>query len=156
MKGNEWLPKLGDVFSEQGSRNGGVERRFQEVGFDLRLTLREQSPARSGDKNNEERQPQVSRGATTHMDAQTPTQTAQTPQHIVDQMNALRNAGVQVGIPIIVQLDEKAVAALKNGHAPIGQDLARFSAKAAIAGAVGLGCALIFHVVTKPADPMVG
>jgi hypothetical protein len=156
MSNGDWKPKLGELFPGHGqTKEDHVERRFREVGFDLALTLQAQTPQGRGDKNDEGQQPQLSqRGAKTTMNTEQQTPGQQIPQNILDQMNALRAAGAQVGLPIIIQLDDKALAALAGKSQPSwGQDLGRFSAKAAIATVLALGGAVTFHFVTKP-SPM--
>jgi len=72
------------------------------------------------------------------------------PTHLIDQMNTLRQAGATAAIPLIVQLDEKAISALRNNQPTFGQDLARFSAKAAVAGVTALVVGVTYHYITAP------
>lgn len=151
-----WPPKLGDLFPGQKTTDDGVMRRLREVGFDLRPATA-QSPLGGGDKNDEGLKPQLFRGADMQPDPQQqPQQPQGIPGNILQQAEALRQSGATVGIPLIIQLDERTLvqlAAGKNFQQPtFGQEIARFSTKAAIAGAVGLGAALTFWAITKPAE----
>lgn len=160
MKG-DWLPKLGDVLSGQRQdMYGSVERRFEEVGFSLQLTLDEQSPGGLGDKNNEERKLQNHSGGTPNMNDSQQTHTAAahtaTPQQsVLEQMQALQAKGAQFGIPVQIILDPKALAESRQLAQPtLGQDLGRFSAKAGIVAILALSGALAYHYVTKPVEPL--
>ncbi len=150
-----WTPKLGDLFPKEPD-DKGTARRFEEAGFDLRQTLL-QSPRHSGDKNNEERQLRSSKGPP-HMDNATQS-TSVIPDHLQKQIDQMRAEGATVGIPLVVQLDDKALAALAARGEPMkpmsfGEDLARFSAKAGVATLLAAGGALAVWFVTKPSEPM--
>lgn len=165
MKGDGWLPKLGDMLSGQEQElYGSVERRFEEVGFSLQLTLNEQSPSGLGDKNNEERKlQQLHRGAPKNM-AEPANQTqgaatqagAAVQQNLFEQMQALQAKGAQFGIPIQIIVDPKALAeATRLGQPTFGQDLGRFAAKAGVVTVFALSSAVAYHFITKPAEPVI-
>lgn len=166
MKGDGWLPKLGDMLSGQGQElYGSVERRFEEVGFSLQLTLNEQSPSGLGDKNNEERKLQnAARGAPKmdpKMEQQGSTYTHSTPtaaSNTLAEIQALQAKaaamGIPISIPIHVTVDPKLVTESLRGAQPtFGQDLGRFSAKAGIVTVLALSGAVAYHFITKPAEP---
>ena len=160
-------PKLGDLFPKK-PEDEGAAKRFKDAGFDLHLTLQEQSPKRVGDKNHEGQQPRVFRRGNA-MDPNAATSTTSTtttsmPANILEQMEALRAAGATIGIPIFVELGEKTQKAIvelgeKTQKAMIaqkpsrGEELAMFSAKATIATAAGLAGAVAFWLITKPVEP---
>lgn len=155
-----WLPKLGEVLKKP--EDVSAARRFEEAGFDLHLTLQQrQTSEYPGDKNNEERQLRSSKGPPdmkTDQAAESHATSAATgiPPHILQQVEALRASGATVGIPLVVQFDERTLSELgKRAEVmPLGADLARFSAKAGIATVLALGAGIAFWVVTKPAEPM--
>lgn len=81
------------------------------------------------------------------------TNTASIPANMLEQIEALRAAGATIGIPLVISLDDKTQKALAAQHMTFGEDLARFSAKAAVATVLAAGGALAVWVITKPAEP---
>jgi hypothetical protein len=61
----------------------------------------------------------------------------------------LGQAKMTCGMPMIIQFDPAAIKNLKRTPPPLSQDLARFGAKAVIAGVVGLGAAVAFHYIIR-------
>lgn len=146
---DDWRPKLGTVFPGQAAPEGSAARRFRETGFDLALTLAEQSPHGRGDKNYEGHHPQHPRGASTNMNEAQQTQVPKTPHEIAAEARA---AGFNVALPMSVTLDQSVLDAMRRGQAPlpISQDLARFSAKAGIAAALTLTVLVAWSYITAP------
>jgi hypothetical protein len=72
-------------------------------------------------------------------------------KNIFAQVEELRAQGIPVGIPMNVELAQSVLDAMRRGPAPlpISQDLARFSAKAGIAGLIGLGMSVAYYYITR-------
>lgn len=151
MKDDAW-PKLADVFPGKARTEGSAEQRFRAAGFDLSLTLREQSPPGRGDKNNEGQQPQLFRGAATTMENETTSESTRNAAKMYEKAEELRAAGMTVGIPMVIQLDDSVLRAMRRGAEPMpfGQEIARFSTKAVIGGVVLLVVGVTYHYVTAP------
>lgn len=163
-KEGNWQPKLGDKFLGHASHDGPLEQRFKQAGFSLELTQQEQQPFRQssrkrGDKNDEglrSRDFGTEKGDTNmNTDQQAQVGSTPTPAHLADQVAALRAAGASIGIPINIQLDEKALSALVGKSPTMGQELARFSAKAGVCALVALGTGLAYRWLTSgPVDEL--